>query len=80
MSGASGAIYNIRLPEVLRDMEGVEAQPVIGSTTKLNTAYDTGRSPGGRHFRRPFRTDMMAVAPCSIKARSGIVKRRQGIC
>jgi 4-hydroxy-3-polyprenylbenzoate decarboxylase len=89
MSGASGAIYGIRLLEVLRPIAEVETHLVVTNGAKLNIALETDRDPGAVealadevHSNQnlaatissgSFRTDGMIVAPCSMKTLSGIV-------
>ena len=89
MSGASGAIYGIRLLEVLREIEGVETHLVVSGSARLTIAHETGRSLGeikaladfthkdsdvaATISSGSFKTDGMVVAPCSMKTLSGIV-------
>lgn len=88
ISGASGAIYGIRLLEVLRDVAGVEVHLVMSSVARLTTTYETEYSLEAiealaDEVHRPgdvaavissgsFKTDGMVVAPCSMKTLSGV--------
>ena len=88
MSGASGAIYGIRLLEVLRQVEHVETHLVLSDSAKLNIAVETDRNARGvqaladevysnrdiaaRLASGSFKTDGMIVAPCAIKTLSAI--------
>ncbi len=88
MSGASGAIYGIRLLEVLQDVADVETHLVMSDSAKLNIAVETDYSAkqvealadqvysnkdiGASIASGSFRTDGMVVAPCAIKTLSAI--------
>ncbi len=88
MSGASGAIYGIRLLEVLRSVEGVETHLVMSDSAKLNIAVETDYSAkqvealadhvhsnkdiGASIASGSFQTDGMIIAPCAIKTLSAI--------
>ena len=87
ISGASGAIYGIRLLEMLRKL-GVESHLVISKAANLaidcETDYSIGAvkeladfvyNPadiGARISSGSFQTDGMVVLPCSIKSLSAI--------
>ncbi len=87
MSGASAAIYGIRLLEVLRDL-GVESHLVITEPARgvigLETDYDVSEvtalaahvheveNLGAVIASGSFRTDGMVIVPCSIKTLSGV--------
>ena len=89
ISGASGAIYGIRLLEVLRQMGQVETHLIISNGAKLTIPHETGRSVAevkaladytphnsdlaARVSSGSFITAGMVVAPCSMKTLSGIV-------
>ncbi len=89
ISGASGAIYGIRLLEVLREVPGVETHLVMSAAGKLNVALESGRKPaevaalahqvhderdiGAAIASGSFRTAGMVVAPCSMRTLSAIV-------
>jgi len=88
LSGASGAIYGIRLIEVLAAMEGVETHLVMSKGAEATISYETNRKPGDIaalanvvHDERnlaaaiasgTFLTSSMVVAPCSIRTLSAI--------
>lgn len=88
ISGASGAIYGIRLLEMLQAAPGIETHLIMTATAKLNVRLETSRSvkdvealAGHVHDVRDlaasissgsFRTDGMIVAPCSIRTLSAI--------
>lgn len=87
ISGASGAMYGIRLLEVLRRLE-VEKHLVLGDTAGQTIAHETPyqvaevealatrvyplEDLAAAISSGSFRTDGMVVAPCSIKSLSGI--------
>ena len=89
ITGASGAIYGVRLLEALRAASKVEVHLVMSKTGRLTVALETGRKPReveklAHHVHRDqdlaasissgsFRTAGMIVAPCSMKTLSGIV-------
>ena len=89
ISGASGAIYGMRLLEVLRAMAGVETHLIVSNAAKLTITHETGWSLAdvkaladhnehnsdlaARVSSGSYRTDGMIVAPCSMKTLSGIV-------
>lgn len=88
ISGASGAIYGIRLLEVLASDKNIETHLIISKaaeiTIKHETAYDpeyvrglAHRAHGMENIGAPiasgsFRTDGMIIAPCSVKTLSAI--------
>jgi len=88
ISGASGAIYGIRLLEVLRGVDSVETHLVITSAARRTIVLETDypveevEALGDKVYRigdvaasissGSFRTAGMIVAPCSIKTVSGI--------
>ncbi|TNF71426.1 MAG: UbiX family flavin prenyltransferase [Acidobacteria bacterium] len=88
ISGASGAVYGIRLLEVLREVEEVETHLVVSSAAKLTISLETDYSfeaveaLADRVYRPgdiaapissgSFKTMGMVVAPCSMKTVSGI--------
>lgn len=87
ISGASGAVYGIRLLEELK-AAGVETHLVVTAAGELTIRYETGyplesvhqlATHGWAHddIASPlasgsFRHDGMVVAPCSIKSVSGL--------
>ena len=89
ISGASGAIYGVRLLQVLRDVAEVETHlvmsPAARQTLSLETAFalrDVQALADVVHDVRDiaasissgsFKTAGMVILPCSIKTLSGIV-------
>jgi len=87
ISGASGAIYGVRILEVLSRL-GVETHLVLSGTAAETIAYETPYTPeqvlalahkaypvndvGAAISSGSFRTDGMIVAPCSMKTLAGI--------
>jgi len=88
MSGASGAIYGIRLLEVLKAIGGIETHLVMSKFARLNIEIETSYTPRDvealadevhSHNNQAaaissgsFKTDGMVIAPCSMKTLSGI--------
>lgn len=88
LSGASGAIYGIRLLEVLRGVAGIETHLVISpaarQTVLLETDYTVEQveALADVHYRfndiaaaissGSFKTRGMVVIPCSMKTLAGI--------
>ena len=88
ISGASGAIYAIRLLEVLREQTEIEIHVVVSSAAKQTISAETdyslqkvrsissefydNRDIGAPISSGSFRTMGMVVVPCSIKTLSGI--------
>jgi 4-hydroxy-3-polyprenylbenzoate decarboxylase len=89
ITGASGAIYGIRLLEALREVPGAEVHLVLSNGGKLNIALETSwavkdvealahevhsdQNLAASIASGSFRTAGMVVAPCSMKTLSGIV-------
>ena len=89
ISGASGAIYGIRLLQLLAKVPDVETHLVISGAGKLNIALETDHSAaevgaladqvhdvkdiGASIASGSFRTDGMIVAPCAMRTLSAIV-------
>ena len=89
MSGASGAIYGIRLLEVLKTINDVETHLVMSTYAKSTINIETSHTPAEiesladevHNYRNQaacissgsFKTDGMVVAPCSMKTLSSIV-------
>lgn len=89
ITGASGAIYGIRLLEALREARNLETHLVLSNGGKLNIAIETDWSVGqvealadevhsdqnlaATIASGSFRTAGMIVAPCSMKTLSGVV-------
>jgi len=88
LSGASGVIYGIRLLEVLRGVEGVEAHLVMSNAARQTILLETDyraedvEALADAHYRfhdiaaaissGSFKTAGMVVVPCSMKTLSGI--------
>jgi 4-hydroxy-3-polyprenylbenzoate decarboxylase len=89
MSGASGAIYGIRMLEVLREVEDIEVHlvmsPSSGRTIHDETDWKVSdvealadvvhdyRDIGASLSSGSYRHAGMIIAPCSVKTLSGIV-------
>ncbi|HWL42119.1 MAG TPA: UbiX family flavin prenyltransferase [Ilumatobacter sp.] len=88
ISGASGAIYGVRLLEVLAAHSDVETHLVVSRSARLTIPAETDRSIADvesladhlHHYNDigapiasgSFRADAMIVAPCSMKTASAI--------
>jgi flavin prenyltransferase len=88
MSGSSGAIYGIRLLEVLQGMAGIEVQLVLSPAAKQTIALETDWQPSEvealadvlyRHgdiaaaiSSGSYPVDAMIVVPCSVRSASAI--------
>lgn len=84
ISGASGAVYGVRLLEALRDVDGVETHLVMSRMAHVTLAAETPYSVGevqalADHVHQAqdlgaaissgsFRTMGMVVAPCSMRS------------
>lgn len=89
ISGASGAIYGIRLLQTLRAVPDVETHLIMSQAARQTLALETDMSVRDvqaladvNHDARDiaasvssgsFKTDGMIILPCSIKTLSGIV-------
>ena len=89
MSGATGAIYGIRILEVLSHVEDVETHLVMSRAAKMTLQVETPYSVkqveamadmvhdinnvGASISSGSFRTEGMVIAPCSMKSLGGIV-------
>ncbi|QPF83782.1 UbiX family flavin prenyltransferase [Bradyrhizobium genosp. L] len=87
ISGASGAIYGVRLLELLRTA-GVETHLVMSNAAGVTLSHEVGKplsdvraladqSYGQKDLSAPiasgsFRTAGMIIAPCSVRTMSGI--------
>lgn len=87
ISGASGAVYGVRLLELLRPL-GVETHLVVSKAAEMTIAYETDRTPaevraladawypaadvGAAISSGSFPTLGMVVAPCSVRSMSEI--------
>lgn len=88
ISGASGAIYGVRILEVLSQLDGVETHLVMSRSARLTIAAETDvtvteverradvvhpiHDVGASIASGSFRADAMVVAPCSMKTLSAI--------
>lgn len=88
ITGASGAIYGIRLLEVLSSIKNVETHLIVSEPAEAIIKYETGRSIeevrelasfsyhirdiGAQLASGSFKTDGMIVAPCTVKTMSAI--------
>lgn len=88
ISGSSGAVYGVRLVEVLSERDDVEVHLIVSGGARATIGYETDRTPeevealATRAYRESdlgetlasgtFLTDGMVVAPCSIKTLSAI--------
>lgn len=88
MTGASGAIFGIRLLEILKNIEEIETHLIISKSANITIKYETNYKISdiknlADFCYNPddisacissgsFRTDGMIIAPCSIKTMSSI--------
>ena len=88
ISGASGALYGVRLLEVLRAIPDIETHLVLTDVGKFNIKFETERDPeevmrladyvhdigdlAAPISSGSFKTEGMVIAPCSVKTASGI--------
>jgi 4-hydroxy-3-polyprenylbenzoate decarboxylase len=88
ITGASGAIYGIRLLEVLSFTKNVETHLIVSEPAEAIIKYETDRSVeevkelasfsydirdiGAQIASGSFKTDGMIVAPCTVKTMSAI--------
>lgn len=88
MTGASGAIYGIRLLEMLKSIEAVETHLIVSAVGKATIAHETNftyrevrnladhvhseRDLGATISSGSYLTSGMIIAPCSIKTLAGI--------
>ena len=89
LSGASGAIYGVRLLQVLRDVAEVETHLVMSRAARQTLSLETdlslrdvqaladvvhdARDIAASISSGSFKTAGMVILPCSIKTLSGIV-------
>src|ERR1700743_428517 len=87
ISGASGAIYGVRMLEILREKE-IETHLVMSKSAEMTLAYETDFKPkdvkalasvthvvgdiGASISSGSFKTMGMVIAPCSIRTMSEI--------
>ena len=89
ISGASGAIYGVRLLQVLRDVTDIETHLVMSQAARQTLSLETdfslrevqaladvthdARDIAASISSGSFQTLGMVILPCSIKTLSGIV-------
>lgn len=94
ITGASGAIYGVRLLQLLNGLEGVETHLVVSTAGRLTLSQECDMSPkdlsviaGVAHHQSDiaasissgsFRVHGMIVAPCSVKTMSNIATGNTG--
>jgi len=87
MTGATGAVYGVRMLEVLRDL-GVRTELIVSDWAETNLRLETGRSVqeirelatvtySATNQAAPissgsYRVDAMAIVPCSMKTLAAI--------
>jgi 4-hydroxy-3-polyprenylbenzoate decarboxylase len=88
ITGASGAIYGVRLMEVLSEYKDIETHLIISGAGEINIRYETGRTLeqvkaladvcyeiddiAAGLSSGSFRRDGMVIAPCSMKTVSAL--------
>ena len=88
ISGASGVIYGIRMLEMLKTIDDVEAHLVMSDYGRINVEIETTHTPeyvesladvvhssknqAASISSGSFKTDGMVIAPCSMKTLSAI--------
>ncbi len=88
ISGATGAIYGVRLLEVLNKLPGIETHLVISNPAKQTIIEETGwtvlqveslasyvysnEDIGAAISSGSFKTEGMVICPCSIKTMSAV--------
>ncbi|MET9760472.1 non-oxidative hydroxyarylic acid decarboxylases subunit B [Streptomyces sp. NPDC006372] len=88
MTGATGAVFGVRLLESLRELPDVETHLVLSRWARTTIELETGLSvrevsgladvthspedQGASISSGSFRTDGMIIAPCSMKTLAGI--------
>jgi flavin prenyltransferase len=93
MTGASGALYGVRLLEQLRGKDGVETHLMVSDAAALNLHHELDikrrdiealadvvhsvRDIGACVASGSFRSDGMVIAPCSMKTLASVA---HGMC
>lgn len=88
ITGATGAIYGIRMMEVLSGRKDVETHLIISEAGEDNISYETGwklsdvkalanytydfHDIGARLASGSFKRDGMIIAPCTVKTMSAL--------
>jgi 4-hydroxy-3-polyprenylbenzoate decarboxylase len=94
ITGASGAVYGVRLLDALRSVRVVETHLVVSAAGWLNLSHEVGlprselesmaevvhpdRDIGASIASGSFRTDAMIVAPCSMRTLAAIATGLSG--
>lgn len=94
LTGASGAIYGVRLLEELKRADDIETHLIISNAAVLNLAVelDSGREHaesladvvhsdkdiGASIASGTFKTDAMVIAPCSMRTLAGVATGLSG--
>ena len=89
ISGASGAIYGVRMLQVLRDVPDIETHLILSQAARQTLAMETdysvrevqaladvvhdARDIAASISSGSFKTAGMVILPCSMKTLSGIV-------
>jgi 4-hydroxy-3-polyprenylbenzoate decarboxylase len=93
ISGSTGAIYGIRLLQVLRQEQAAETHLIVSEAAERTIAWETSYTAddvrkladhwypvgdiGAALSSGSFRTDGMVIAPCSVKTLASIAT---GVC
>lgn len=88
MTGATGAVYGVRLLEVLRELGGYETHLIVSSAGFINLRHELGMDRKTVHgladvahdvndvaaaiASGAFKTEGMIVAPCSMKTLAAV--------
>ena len=88
MTGASGAIYGVRLLELLRETTSIETHLVISEAAEVTLKHEMGmardavekcasvvhdvKNIGASLASGSFKTEGMIIAPCSMKTLSAV--------
>jgi 4-hydroxy-3-polyprenylbenzoate decarboxylase len=94
MTGASGAIYGVRLLEALREGGDVESHLIVSSAGQLNLSAElrmtraeiealayrcySDKDIAATIASGSFRTDAMIIAPCSMRTLAGVATGLSG--
>src|SRR5450830_1715159 len=75
ITGATGAVYGVRLLQHLQAIQGVESHLVISDAANLTLHEEVGmqrRDVGAAIASGSFQSDGMIVAPCSMKTLAAV--------
>jgi len=94
LTGASGAIYGVRLLEELRRAQDVESHLIVSKAGLLNLSAEQGmrradiealadvchsdKDIGASIASGSFQTDAMVIAPCSMRTLAGVATGLSG--